>query len=152
MVLLRSDPPNRDEAAVFHVRKPEGGSLVFLAPELIRTQRGPILCLEGRGPGGGDAQYNNHEYWLWRSGGWVLLDALSWVYALRDRLPDGYSMAVWNLAPALETMTYVTEAYRGGASSARPIVDGTFTIRFVWDDLTLRVASIEHDPNAASTH
>lgn len=146
LVILASDPPDRELATVFHVRGDGYGSLTYLAPKLLRTQRGPILYLEGRGPGGSDGQYDNHEYWLWQSGEWVLLDALSWVYALRERMPDGYRVGVWDLAPALETMTYVTSGYRAGDSRAHP-TGGTFTIRFAWDDLTLRVASIEHDPN-----
>ncbi|MYD97492.1 MAG: hypothetical protein F4X98_08915 [Gammaproteobacteria bacterium] len=152
LVILRSDPPDREAATVFHVRKPgnDYGYLTHFAPELIRTQRGPILYLKALGPGGSDGQYDNHQYWLWRSGGWVLLDALSWVYALRERMPNGYSLGgIRNLAPALETMNYATDAYRAGDSRAEP-TGGTVTIYFEWDDLTLQVARFEHDPNPAA--
>lgn len=154
LVILRMDQPNRQNATVFHVRKQDSGSWfeTFHAPKLLQTDRGPILHLAGRGLGAGRSQYDRHQYWLWRSGTWVALDVLSWIYEFRGQMPDGFGLGgIGDLATALRTMTYVdTWVRRDGDYMCCP-TGGTIRIQFEWDDLTLRVLSFEHDPDAQST-
>ena len=154
LVLIRADGPEGGEATVVHVRKPDEGSYwrEFLAPEVLRTGRGLVLYLAGRGLGDSHSQYGYDEYLLWQSGTWVELDVHSWVYRLRERMPDGYRLkGIFDLAPSLETLKYVSTAVlREGDGDCCP-TGGTVSIRFYWDDLTLRVENFEHDAGLAAT-
>lgn len=153
LVILRSDPPNLEEATVIHVRTDEAyGFMTHLAPELLQTDRGPILYLAGRGLGAGRSQYDKDEYWLWQSDTWVPLDVHSWIYDFRDRMSDGFRLnGIGDLATALGTMTYVDSAVHRDGDAMCCASGGTIWIHFEWDDLTLRVVSFEHDPSAQLT-
>lgn len=148
VVLIRADPAEGGEGTVVHVRKLEEHSYwgEFLAPKVLRTGPGLVLYLAGRGLGDSHSQYDYDEYLLWRSGTWVELDVHSWVYGVRKRMPDGYRLkGIIDLAPSLETLKYVsTSVLRDGDGDCCP-TGGTVSIRFYWDDLTLRVESFEHD-------
>lgn len=151
LVLIRADPAEGGEGTVVHVRKREGLD-EFLAPVLLRTARGPVLYLAGRGIGDSHSQYGYDEYLLWQAGTWVELDVHSWVYGVRNLMPDGYRLkGIIDLAPSLETLEYVsTSVLRDGDGDCCP-TGGTVSIRFYWDDLTLRVASFEHDARRPPT-
>ena len=156
LVILRMDPPDRDEATVFHVRKQTEDSWfdTFDAPELLQTDRGPILYLLGRGLGAGMSQYGYDEYWLWQPGTWVPLDVHGWGYTARERMPAGFWLAgidSTELTRAMTTMTYVSYVLRDDDAMCCPS-GGTVRIQFEWDDLTLRVVSLEHDPRGQLTN
>ena len=149
LVILRSDPPNLEDATVVHVRRHEEeyGFLTILAPELLQTDRGPILYLAGRGLGSGTSQYKYDEYWLWRSGTWLPLDMHGWFNVFWDRILEGFWLSgIFDLATALSTMTYVAPVHSDEDAQCCPS-GGTIWIHFEWDDLTLRVVSFEHDPS-----
>lgn len=147
LVLIRADPAEGGEGTVVHVRKLEEHDYwgEFLAPKVLRTSLGPVVYLAGRGLGGGHSQYSYDEYLLWRSGTWVELDVHSWVRGVRAGMPDGYRLqGVYDLAPSVETLEYVGSVLRDGDSNCCP-TGGTVSIRLYWNNLTLRVASFEHD-------
>ena len=153
LVAMGVDPVDRDQATVFHVRKYEdyGGypSVIFAAPVLLQTGRGPILYLQGFGPGA--LQFEYDQYWLWQFGTWVALDTDGWLKDISEQMPDGfYLYGVGDLRTALSTLTYVRAARREEDAMCCA-TGGTLTIRFEWDDLTLRVASFEHDPEGRLT-
>ncbi|MYD96014.1 MAG: hypothetical protein F4X98_01330 [Gammaproteobacteria bacterium] len=149
VVLFRAERPDLQTAIVLHVRKPdrEYGQRAYRAPELLRTDLGPVFYLQGYGSGDGSFQFQYDEYWLWRSGSLVALDVHGWLYPTRERMPSGFSLkGIGDLRDALQTLRYVSgDVARDGDGDCCP-TGGTVSIRFEWDGLSLRVADFEHDP------
>jgi len=150
LVLLRADSADDRMASVFHVRQQweNDWHQIYRKPEIIQTDHGSILYSQGLGAGWSGQQFSHDRYWLWRSGDWVEIDVHGWLPTMREQVPDGFQLGgIYELAQALPTMTYEISARRDGDATCCPS-GGTIRIQFEWDDLTLRVASFEHEPDA----
>ena len=66
-------------------------------------------------------------------------------------MPAGFRLnGIGDLTSALRTMTYVDNAVLRDSDCMACPSGGTVRIQFEWDDLTLRVVSLEHDPDGQS--
>ncbi len=151
LVLLREELNLPQQITVFHLRKtrtdtPISGE-VFLSPELIQTDIGPVLFVEALACCSSANSFWSDEYWVWKDAEWVRIYPSSWIQDAYNNinLPDGFAIrGLYRVAQTLTTLTHSSRVYRPDDANCCP-QGGNIRIHFQWRDEKLQASSFESE-------
>lgn len=132
----------------FSVSNPEGSFYSqFDTPDLLTTQIGTVLYVNGYGAGDGRGQFEYDLYMLWQGNGWTELNAFAWIPQVAARLPAGYRLDGIHTGLDLANLRY-RGPVRRDEDCHTCATGGTVDVGFRLQENSLQLDAFRHDPDA----